>query len=164
MKKELIALCNQLNKVGLKSYASNIASIYKIADKKSECPKATQDKDENDKNKKSAIKSLMYGPFSESSEFWEKISKEWGVEEKNAKKRLCGNCVAFDVSPRMEECMSGKVVTEKEIKDSIKNDEKWEAIGYCWMHHFKCKSTRTCKTWVEGGPITSDKVSLKKSK
>ena len=164
MKKELVTLYNQLKKARLNTYASKVAYIYKMADKKSDCPESTQDKDENDKNKKNAIKNLMYGPFSNASKFWKKISKEWDVEEKDAKKRLCGNCVAFDVSPRMEECMSGKVVTEKEIKDSIKNDEKWEAIGYCWMHHFKCKSTRTCKTWVEGGPITSDKVSLKKSK
>ena len=24
-------------------------------------------------------------------------------------------------------------------------------LGYCWMHHFKCHSARTCDTWAKGG-------------
>ena len=32
-------------------------------------------------------------------------------------------------------------------------------LGYCWMHHFKCHSARTCDTWAKGGPITTNKVS-----
>jgi hypothetical protein len=27
------------------------------------------------------------------------------------------------------------------------------------MHHFKCHSARSCRTWAKGGPITEDKVS-----
>ena len=32
-------------------------------------------------------------------------------------------------------------------------------LGYCWMHHFKCHSARSCDTWATGGPIKEDKVS-----
>ena len=32
-------------------------------------------------------------------------------------------------------------------------------LGYCWMHHFKCHSARSCNTWAKGGPIKDDKVS-----
>ena len=32
-------------------------------------------------------------------------------------------------------------------------------LGYCWMHHFKCHSARSCRTWAKGGPITKDSVS-----
>jgi hypothetical protein len=32
-------------------------------------------------------------------------------------------------------------------------------FGYCWMHHFKCHSQRTCTTWAAGGPIKDDKKS-----
>ena len=32
-------------------------------------------------------------------------------------------------------------------------------LGYCWMHHFKCHSKRTCDTWAKGGPITKNEVS-----
>ena len=34
------------------------------------------------------------------------------------------------------------------------------SLGYCWMHHFKCHSARSCRTWAKGGPITKDEVSL----
>ena len=32
-------------------------------------------------------------------------------------------------------------------------------LGYCWMHHFKCHSARSCNTWAKGGPIKDDKIS-----
>jgi len=32
-------------------------------------------------------------------------------------------------------------------------------LGYCWMHHFKCHSARSCHTWAKGGPIKTDKES-----
>ena len=112
------------------------------------CPMATQDSDLNSKNRLNAKIRLMYGPFPDSpSDFWQKLANKWGVSLPVAKSRVCGNCVAYDQSPRMKKCMN-----------TTSNN-----VGYCWMHHFKCKSTRTCQTWVAGGPITSDKVSFEKS-
>lgn len=32
-------------------------------------------------------------------------------------------------------------------------------LGYCWMHHFKCHSARTCRTWAKGGPIDTNETS-----
>ena len=72
------------------------------------------------------------------------------VEKRNKKSR-CGNCVAFDISPRMLECMPGPT------SEPIEDDEG--KLGYCWMHHFKCHSARSCFTWAAGGPIDEDKVS-----
>ena len=63
------------------------------------------------------------------------------------KQSLCGNCVAFDISPRMDDCMPGET-----------SDEDGR-LGYCWMHHFKCHSARSCHTWAKGGPITKDEKS-----
>jgi len=113
------------------------------------CPEATKNPDLERKNKMNAKDNLMYGPFSDSSpNFWQKLADKWNVPLSKAKTRVCGNCIAYDQSPRMKKCMR----TES------------NNIGYCWMHHFNCKATRTCQTWVAGGPITSDKVSLDKSK
>ena len=67
--------------------------------------------------------------------------------EEAARKSLCGNCVAFDVSPRMKNCMPGET-----------SDTDGE-LGYCWMHHFKCHSARACTTWAAGGPIQENSVS-----
>ena len=113
------------------------------------CPAAAKDIELNTKNRDSTIKKFMYGPLNidEPGDYWQKVAKKWETSERAAKKSLCGNCVAFDVSPRMKECMPGEV--------SDKDGE----LGYCWMHHFKCHSARTCTTWATGGPINKDNVS-----
>jgi len=113
------------------------------------CPPATKDVAINTKNRNATIKNFGYGPLNveEPGDFWEKIAKQWDTTEKAAKKSKCGNCVAFDRSPRMKACMPGETSDGEGV------------LGYCWMHHFKCHSARTCDTWAKGGPITTDKVS-----
>ena len=99
-----------------------------------ECPSATQDLEVNTKNRDATIKKFNYGPLNvdEPGDYWVDIAE---------------NCVAFDISPRMKDCMPGKT--------SDKDGE----LGYCWMHHFKCHSARTCHTWAKGGPIVGDDIS-----
>jgi hypothetical protein len=115
------------------------------------CPLATQDLKVNTKNRDSAIKSdyIQYGPLNvdEPGDFWESIADHWDTTVKSAKKSLCGNCVAFDVSPRMLNCMPGQTSDDDGV------------LGYCHMHKFKCHSARTCRTWAKGGPITKDEIS-----
>ena len=115
------------------------------------CPPATQDLELNTKNRDAAVKAehIQYGPLNvdEPGDYWKEIANAWNTSEEAAKKSLCGNCVAFDISPRMDECMPGKT-----------SDEDGR-LGYCWMHHFKCHSARSCRTWAKGGPITKDSIS-----
>ena len=113
------------------------------------CPPATQDVAINTKNRNATIKEYGYGPLNvdEPDDFWEKIAKQWETSVDAAKKSKCGNCVAFDRSPRMKDCMPGETSDGEGV------------LGYCWMHHFKCHSARTCDTWAKGGPISKDKVS-----
>jgi len=115
------------------------------------CPAATQDLILNTKNRDAAVKAehIQYGPLnvSEPGTYWKDIAKYWNTIEKAAKGTNCSNCVAFDISPRMEECMPG-----------VTSDEDGK-LGYCWMHHFKCHSARSCRTWAKGGPIEKDYIS-----
>ena len=115
------------------------------------CPPATQDLELNTKNRDAAIHAdhIKYGPLNvdEPGDYWKDIAEYWDTTEDAAKKSLCGSCVAFDISPRMDECMPGQT-----------SDEDGR-LGYCWMHHFKCHSARSCRTWAKGGPIKEDKVS-----
>ena len=115
------------------------------------CPLATRDLKVNTRNRDETIKEFNYGPLNVSvpGDYWKRIAKYWKTSEEAATASLCGNCVAFDVSPRMESCMPG------ETSDDL------GVLGYCWMHHFKCHSARTCHTWAKGGPITKDAVSRK---
>ena len=115
------------------------------------CPAATQNLKLNTKNRDAAIKQkhIQYGPLNvdQPEDYWEDIAEYWNTSEQAAKKSLCGNCVAFDISPRMDKCMPGPV------------SDKDGRLGYCWMHHFKCHSARSCRTWAKGGPIKKDKIS-----
>ena len=117
------------------------------------CPAATQDLELNTKNRDAAIKEkhIQYGPLNvdEPGDYWKDIAEYWNTTENAAKKSLCGNCVAFDISPRMDDCMPGPV------------SDPDGRLGYCWMHHFKCHSARACRTWAKGGPIKTDDVSYK---
>jgi len=114
------------------------------------CPLAARDVELNTLNRDYVQDKFNYGPLNvdEPGDYWKKIAKEWNTSEKAAKKSTCANCIAFDVSPRMEKCMPGPV--------SKPNDG---VLGYCWMHHFKCHSARTCHTWARGGPIVKDSLS-----
>ena len=116
----------------------------------SDCPPATQDLELNTKNRDATLKNFNYGPLnvSEPGDYWEKIAEYWKTDIKAAKASNCGNCVAFDISPRMDDCMPGET-----------SDEDGR-LGYCWMHHFKCHSARSCHTWAKGGPIDDDEKSL----
>ena len=113
------------------------------------CPLATKDLELNTKNRDATLKNFNYGPLNvdEPGDYWKDIAKYWNTTEEAARKSLCGNCVAFDISPRMDDCMPGVTSDEHGV------------LGYCWMHHFKCHSARSCHTWAKGGPIEKDDVS-----
>ena len=127
------------------SSVSFLQSIYKTA---MACPRAAGDVELNTKNRDKTIEKHNYGPLNLSDDgYWELIADKWNTTESVARKSKCGNCVAFDVSPRMDECMPGPV------------SDGEGRLGYCWMHHFKCHSARTCNTWAKGGPIKKDEAS-----
>ena len=124
---------------------------FLIEAKKYICPPATQDLELNTKNRDSAIKAehIQYGPLNvdKPGDYWKDIAEYWNTTEEAAMASKCGNCTAFDISPRMKDCMPGET-----------SDDDGE-LGYCWMHHFKCHSARTCYTWAKGGPIDEDEAS-----
>ena len=118
------------------------------------CPEPTQDLELNTKNRDAAIKAehIQYGPLNlEDQDYYKKAAEHWNTDPEVAKKSNCGNCIAFDISPRMLDCLPGPV------SEPIEDEEG--KLGYCWMHHFKCHSARTCFTWAAGGPISEDKIS-----
>lgn len=125
--------------------------LFEIFKKETSCPVPTKDLEVNTKNRNRAIKAehIKYGPLNvdEPEDYWKDLADHWNTSVEAAKLSNCGNCVAFDISPRMLDCIPG------EISD---DDGK---LGYCWMHHFKCHSARSCYTWAKGGPIDKDKVS-----
>jgi len=119
---------------------------------KKACPLATTDLEVNTRNRNRAIRAdyIQYGPLNvdEPGDYWIRLAEHWNTTVRAAKKSLCANCVAFDISPRMRGCMPGETSDDEGV------------LGYCWMHDFKCHSARTCYTWAKGGPIEDDDVSM----
>ena len=120
------------------------------------CPAPTQNVALNTANRDRAIQTdyINYGPLNveEPGDYWENIAKKWNTSVEAAKKSRCGNCVAFDISPRMvDKCIPA--IASQPVED------EFGVLGYCWMHHFKCHSARSCNTWATGGPIKMDGVS-----
>ena len=127
-----------------------IKEEVKKATEKLACPRAAGDLKLNTEHRDRAIKAkhIQYGPLNLSDKkYWKDLADHWKTDVSVAKKSKCGNCAAFDISPRMKECMPG----------DLQDDDGH--LGYCWMHDFKCHSARTCRTWAAGGPIKTDKVS-----
>lgn len=126
------------------------------------CPLATQDLDENLRNRQTAIDKYHYGPANpESPEaYWKQAAQIWGITEKTARTMTCGNCAAFDVSDKMRACMESGINGDDSAVDGQATINKAD-LGYCNFLHFKCAGTRSCKAWVTGGAI-DDKDLTKK--
>jgi len=133
-----------------------------LLEAKMECPEATQDLSLNTKNRNATRDNHAYGPLNPaqpSEEYWESLAKKWKSSVEEAKASRCANCVAFDISPRMKECMP---VVDEKLHWSYYSMPGFDAdpeFGYCWMHHFKCFNARSCDTWASGGPIKDDETS-----
>ena len=123
--------------------------LSEIVEQKLACPVATQDLKVNTVNRDRTIQQFNYGPLNVDvpGDYWKDIAEYWDTTEEAALASNCGNCVAFDISQRMKDCMPG---------DTFDKDGE---LGYCWMHHFKCHSARSCHTWAKGGPIEKESES-----
>ena len=139
----------KIRDMAIAAYLDSKDKKESVEEQEMKCPPATQDIKLNVKNRDATIKDHNYGPLNvdEPGDYWEKIADYWNTTEEAAKKSTCGVCVAFDISPRMDKCMPGET-----------SDDDGR-LGYCWMHHFKCHSARSCHTWAKGGPITKDEKS-----
>jgi hypothetical protein len=140
-----------ISRLNMRSIMESWRAFLNEEEETPSCPAATQDLELNTKNRDAAIKAnhIEYGPLNLSDEkYWERLGEHWDTDAETAKKSKCSNCAAFDISPRMEECMPGPL------------QDKEGTLGYCHMHHFKCHSARTCYTWAAGGPIKEDQVSI----
>jgi hypothetical protein len=124
------------------------------------CPPATQDIDLNLENRQKAIDKYGYGPLNPNEpneKFWEKKVEMWQLDSiDEAKKSLCGNCAAFDVTKKTLDCIAKGIGNDEGSEDPFDVIEAGQ-LGYCRFLKFKCAAARTCDAWVVGGPITNKK-------
>ena len=121
----------------------------------SECPAPTQDITLNLKNRAKAITAAKYGPENPNlpnEAYWKRMADEWDVSAEDAKKSLCGNCAAFNVSEDIKQCIADGIGNEADPWGVVKLAD----LGYCEIFDFKCSAQRSCRAWVVGGPNTGE--------
>ena len=77
------------------------------------------------------------------SDYWKDIAKYWKTTEDLTPKNHFVETVL-----RLIFHHGWKIVLETSDDDG--------RLGYCWMHHFKCHSARSCHTWAKGEPTNQD--------
>ena len=123
------------------------------------CPPATQDIAINLENRQKAIDTAGYGPLNPeepNEEFWQDKADRWKITPDEAKGSLCGNCVMFIQTSKMNQCIADGLTPGDENEQN-----SWDVIaagdlGYCEAFDFKCAAARTCNAWVSGGPVTDE--------
>ena len=120
------------------------------------CPAPTQNIKLNLQNRQKAINEYGYGPLNPNEpneKFWQDKVNMWKLDSaEEAKKSLCGNCAAFDITTKTLDCI------ESGIGEDATETINAGKLGYCKFLKFKCAAKRTCDAWVTGGPITDKKV------
>jgi hypothetical protein len=123
------------------------------------CPPATQNIELNLRNRQKGIDEYGYGPMNpneKNEKFWKKKVDMWQLDSvEEAKKSLCGNCAAFDITTKALDCISKGIGEDVDSYDVIKAGQ----LGYCRFLKFKCAAKRTCDAWVVGGPLEDSKKS-----
>ena len=124
-----------------------------------ECPAPTQNIELNLKNRQKAINEYGYGPLNPNEpneKFWQVKVDMWKLDSaEEAKKSLCSNCAAFDITPKTLDCIAKGIDAGDKSKDSFDVIDAGK-LGYCRFLKFKCAGARTCDAWVVGGPINED--------
>ena len=118
-----------------------------------QCPVETQDIKANLDNRQKAVDVAHYGPANPkepNDAYWTAKAAQFKTTSDEAKTMRCGNCAAFNVSPRIKDCIN------KGIGADASEVEKAGELGYCEFFDFKCAGKRTCDAWVVGGPIKSE--------
>ena len=93
------------------------------------CPVATQDKELGNFNRGVAA--------SDRKVAYMHPEDAMKILELSEQGKLCGNCAAYDISPKMIACDGA---------------DAEGTYGYCKMHDFSCAAEKTCLTWAPGGP------------
>ena len=131
----------------------NILSEVEI----NECPAPTQNIELNLENRQKAINEYGYGPLNPNEpneKFWQVKVDMWKLDSaEEAKKSLCANCAAFDITTKTLDCIAKGIGDDEGTEDPFDVIDAGQ-LGYCRFLKFKCAAARTCDAWVVGGPIT----------
>ena len=124
------------------------------------CPLPLQDAELNLANHLTTIADHGLGPADPrkpETVFWMAKADLWGVPRAQARTQLCSNCSHYISTTPMMECITrgpgGQI-----LASNLPITPKWADIpgspsGFCDLYDITCTATRTCDSWLAGGPI-----------
>ena len=138
------------------------------------CPIATKDVRVNLRNRQTAIDTANYGPLDPNLPndlYWQERAEQFDTTPELAKESRCGNCAAFDVTEKIQDCIAEGIggnesyrydgaeprghalpIVKQDAYDVVEAGQ----LGYCRVFKFKCAAARTCDAWIAGGPIADN--------
>jgi hypothetical protein len=103
---------------------------------------------QNKKNRQRVLDEWKLGPDRASVDpkanapYWRDLGKALGVDEKEARRRLCANCGYFKNGP-MKQAMMESIPLDRFDMDG-------GGRGLCKRFSFICHNLRSCQAWEEG--------------
>lgn len=103
---------------------------------------------QNKLNREMTVEEWGYGPEAPSlakganKPFYSGLARAWGIEEAEARRRMCGNCEYWKACEDTQEMLEAIPVTPYDEAGGA-------ARGYCEEHEFACAASRVCKSWEE---------------
>ena len=122
------------------------------------CPIPMTDKSINIANHLECVAEANLGPASVTNPgtFWLERADRLGITEQVSRTQTCANCAFYVNTPAIKSCFTNNMAAGN-IPLATEVDPTWENVsnpaGYCVKWDITCTPTRTCDTWVTGGPI-----------
>ena len=128
------------------------------------CPLPLQDNALNIANHLIAISDYGLGPADPrqpNTEFWAAKAVLWGIQQGDARARMCLNCNHYWDTTQVRDCIaSGPAMDLK--ASNLPLTPKWadieaHPVGYCDLYDITCSPIRTCDQQEPGGPIDDER-------
>lgn len=101
--------------------------------------------DEIKRNTQNAIDNWMLGPNvpnnrdGANAPYWRSLAEAWVIDEREARRRTCGNCEYYDNTPERKEAMEAIPFNQFDNGAGYR--------GYCTKLKFICHDLRSCIAW-----------------
>lgn len=122
------------------------------------CPIPMTDKSINIANHLIAVEQANLGPASVTRPgvFWMQRADRLGITPAESMNQTCSNCGYYTNTQSIKNCFDSNMAAGN-IPLATEVNTAWEnvagAAGYCVKYDITCTPTRTCDSWITGGPI-----------
>ena len=122
----------------------------------SSCPPECSNIVLNMQHRQKAINVAAYGPLNPvlpNRSFWMHKANMFKTTVSEAQTARCGNCAAFNQTSHILDCIQQGLAAGGSGAQDAWDTVRAGDLGFCEIYDFKCASSRSCDSWVAGGPV-----------